>query len=67
MTSSSEVGVDGEGVGLAVYVLHGDCPGTLDLGAKVGNKVLVDDAVAAGEECQHVVDEILFSLGCSRL
>lgn len=61
-----DVGVDQEGVGLGVDVLHHDLEtveaarlGDLDLAAEALNEVLVDDAVGSGEEGQDVRDEVL--------
>ena len=65
LLSVLDVGVDEEGVGLGVNVLHGDLEsveaaglGTLDLGGEVGGQVLVHDAVGGGEEGEDVADEV---------
>lgn len=60
-----DVGVDKQGVGLGVDVLHHDLEaveatglGDLDLGTETLDKVLVDNAVGGGEESQDVGDEV---------
>ena len=60
-----DVGVDQQGVGLAVYVLHGyleavEAPGLRrrDLGREVPAEVLVDYSVGRGEEREDVGHEV---------
>ena len=60
-----DVGVDEEGVGLGMDVLHGDLEsveaaglGTLDLGGEISGQVLVHDAVGGSEEGEDVADEV---------
>jgi len=62
-----DVGVDEEGVGLGVDVLHGDLEtvegaglGDLDLVGELHGQILVDNAVRCGEEREHHLDEMLF-------
>lgn len=61
------VGVDEEGVGLGVDVLHGDLKtveaarlGDLHFRAELLSKVLEHDAVRGCEEGEHVFDEVFF-------
>ena len=61
-----DVGINEEGVGLGVDVLHHDLETVettglrdLDLGAESLNEVLVDDTIGGGEEGKNVRDEIL--------
>lgn len=60
-----DIGVDEQGVGLGVDVLHHDLEaveatglGDLDLSTETLNKVLVDNTVGGGEEGQDVGDEV---------
>lgn len=61
-----DVGVDEQGVGLGVDVLHHDLEaveasslGDLDLAAEALDQVLVDNAIRGGKEGQDVRDEVL--------
>lgn len=61
-----DIGVDEQGVGLGVDVLHHDLEaveasslGDLDLAAEALDQVLVDNAIRGGKEGQDVRDEVL--------
>ena len=60
-----DVGVNEQGVGLGMDVLHHDLETVeaaslrnLDLSAETLNEVLVDDTVGSSEESEHVGDEV---------
>lgn len=59
------IGINEQGVGLGVDVLHHDLETVeaaglrnLDLSAETLNKVLVDDTIGSSEESKHVGDEV---------
>jgi len=63
-----DIGIDEQGIGLGMDILHHDLEaieaagfGELHFAHEIHGEVLVDDAVAGGEEGQDMRDEMAFS------
>lgn len=61
-----DVGVDKEGIGLTMDILHGNleaieapCFWYLYFGAELLGEVFKDDAIGGSEECKDILDEML--------